>query len=340
MRAMGFRPFAVGETITAAFTSISVYEARGISLQSEVPQIESGSVMGGSYTLGLGSKLNEACFALAGDVYVGDESAWMKEVRASGPFLLIQVGPTIMHTITSGQIKAETDGSVTTYESFTAAALELAEIEATVLPRLVTSLTCSLVAPEHYLELRKLDRSSLGRMTTGQALRDTRILASASGYSSRQILPELAAASLRATTMLAPRLSSKAARFFSLGTTEEDELKKFLYFFLALEVETHAVFSQIDHPQAISMMLDPNSKPLPATISLLQRQADQLRNLFDRFVWNAACAWGTISEADVQQFKELKAIRDNIAHGTISGPPSGTAVLAQRLTRKVLAQHP
>lgn len=45
-----------------------------------------------------------------------------------------------------------------------------------------------------------------------------------------------------------------------------------------------------------------------------------------------------ITDTDVDQFKRLKATRDDIAHGTIAGPPGGSAQLVQQLARKVLRQ--
>lgn len=147
---------------------------------------------------------------------------------------------------------------------------------------------------------------------------------------------EVLMAGLQSTVALAPRINIKAARFFVLGMAEDDDLKKFLYFFLALEVETHAAFGHIDHARALQQLLDPASTPLPAALALLKRQADQIRNLFDRFVWNAACAWSGITEADVQQFKQLKTARDDIAHGKLTVPPGGYAHQAQQLARKVL----
>jgi hypothetical protein len=135
---------------------------------------------------------------------------------------------------------------------------------------------------------------------------------------------------------LAPRVNLKAARFFALGMAEEVEMKKFLYFFLALEIETHAVFGRIDHSLAVKQLLDPAFNQLPSALALLKRQADQMRNLFDRFVWSAACAWANITEEDIQHFSLLKGARDGIAHGTLTEPPAGYALQAQQLARKVL----
>jgi hypothetical protein len=225
---------------------------------------------------------------------------------------------------------------LTTYESFPALRADLADLETAALPRLVTSLSCSLAAPDQYFELRKLDRIFVGRTDTGQTIHDIRFIVSASAIHAPVMLPEVLATRLQNTVTLAPRINIKAARFFTLGMAEDDDLKKFLYFFLALEVETHAVFRRVDHAQALQQLLDPASPPLPAALALLTRQTDQMRNLFDRFVWNAACTWSGITEADVQQFKLLKSARDDIAHGTATEPPAGYARQAQQLAQKVL----
>ena len=336
MRAMGFRPLAADESITASFVSLSVYETRGIALQSSVPLMTAGLVAGVSYSIGIGASLNETCQALTGDGYVDDIDAWLKEKGTNGPFLLLQIGPTSGYTVTTGQVKTESDGSLTTYESFPTLRTDLAALEAVALPRLVASLSCSLAAPDQYLELRKLDRVSVGQTDNGHTVHDIRIVATGSGYGSRSTPPEELAAGLQESVALVPRINIKAARFFMLGLAEEVDLKKFLYFFLALEIETHAVFGSIDQGRALQQLLDPALTPLPAVLVLLKRQTDQIRNLFDRFVWNAACAWTGVTEADVQQFKQLKTARDDIAHGTLTEPPGGYSGQAQQLARKLL----
>jgi hypothetical protein len=338
MRSMGFRPFESGESIGATFRSIFIYEVRGLAFEPDTCEITVGTVEGANYHVGVGAKLNETCQALTGDTYIDDEAAWAKEKRCSGPFLIIVLGPTQVCTITKGQIKIEIDGSATTFDSFSTSRSELGSLEAAALPSLITSLACKLTDPNQYLELRRLDCSIVGRTTSGQVLRDIRLKMSGEAYVSRALAPNALLDGLKGVVALAPRLNGKAARFFALGMAEEDELKKFLYFFLALEVETHAVFAQIDQTQALRKLLDPASLPIPSVVALLCRQADQLRNLYDRFIWCAACAWTGISDADVDQFKRLKATRDEIAHGRIAEPPGGSAQLVQQLARKVLRQ--
>lgn len=336
MRTTGFRPLQTGESIEASFTSVSVYEARGVTLQPGTIKLTDGAVDGVNYRIGVGAGLNDTCMALKNDVYVDDEDKWKKERKCSGPFVLIELGPTHVYAITAGHVKTENDGSATTFESFPNLTSDLAALEAAALPQIVTSLTCLLGEPNRQVELRKIDRVSTGQTKTGQALRDIRFQFSGTAYVSQGLPDSQLATNLRAVPTLAAKLNAKAARFFALGLGEDDELKQFLYFFLALEVETHAVFARIDHGTAVETLVG-HTVPLQlATVALLQRQANQLRTLFDRFVWCATCVWPDIDDDDVELFRKLKAARDGIAHGSFSEPPQGYGRLAQTLARKVL----
>ena len=293
-------------------------------------------IAGVNYRVAVGATLNETCMALTSDVYVENEDEWRKHKACVGSFVLIQIGPTQSYTITEGQTKTEMDGSVTTFDSFPGLKNDLAALEAAALPPLLTSLSGLLCAQDRRLELRRIDRTSEGRTDAGRLIHDISFQASGTAHVTQGISEQQLKTGLQAAAILVPQLNPKAARFFALGLGEDDELKKFLYFFLTLEVQTHAAFARIDHAGAFQKLLDPASPSNPSVVALLQRQADQLRNLFDRFVWCTACAWSGIDDADVEQFKRLKSARDDIAHGSVHAPPSGYARLAEQLALKVL----
>lgn len=145
-------------------------------------------------------------------------------------------------------------------------------------------------------------------------------------------------AGLAATVTLAQKLNVKVARFFKLALYEEDDLKRFLYFFLALVVQTHATFGALDHSCLISSLIPPTTVAGQSAVGLLQRHTDNMRNLRDRFIWCALCAWTSIADSDVAEFKRLKDIRDAIAHGIIDAPLTEAVRAVEMLTIKVLLQ--
>lgn len=336
MMAMGFESFASGRSLTASFMCTHVYEPRGLTIPTNVTCHTYGVVAGVNYRLAVSGSVNDGSRSLNGDSYVEDEDKWKKDKKCSGPFVLIELGPTPEYTIKAGYLKTEEDGSVTTYESFPSLRTDLAAMERSALPLLVTSLNCTLGAPDVNLELKKIDRASWGRTPTGQTVHDIRLEVTGSATVSRGLPEAQLHQNLVDSTALATKLNGKAAKFFALGLGEVDELKRFLYFFLALEIETHASFGRVDHAAAVQSLLDPSSAPRPTTTALLGGQVTQLRGLLDRFTWCSATCWQGVSDADIDTFKQLKTARDDIAHGSSAKPPEGYSTMAQRLAQQVL----
>ena len=337
MQAMGFREFTDDKALAASFSSVTVYEVRGIDLSCGSKQVLDSAVVNTSYRLAFSASVNEGCFALMGDTFTDDEDEWSKEKKCQGPFVLLLVGPTAEHTCNAGHVLVEGDGRLTTYDCFPQAKADLALLELKVIASVVSALTCVLNEHGQYVALRKIERASFGRSSSGTVVRDIRMELRAESHTAYK-LPQLALAEkLQAAAALASAINQKASRFFALGLAEKDQLKRFLYFFLALEIETHATFGRIDHADALKKMLDGTSTNSQSTRRLLQTQVHQLKNLYDRFVWCAACVWIKLDESDISQFKVLKGARDDIAHGSASEPPPGFARQTELLAHKILS---
>ena len=161
----------------------------------------------------------------------------------------------------------------------------------------------------------------------GTIVHDIRIDVSGELTVSRPLLETQAIEVLATAVERTPTLNHSAAKYFALGIAEDDQLKRFLYFFLSLEVETHAVFSQIDHATSLGNQIfrDGVSVPRPSTAELITRDVSKWVNLFDRFVWCTTCSWPNLVDDDVTLFKNLKKARDAIAHGRASEPPADFA---------------
>jgi hypothetical protein len=116
---------------------------------------------------------------------------------------------------------------------------------------------------------------------------------------------------------------------------EQDSLKSFLYYFLAIEIETHAAFGSIDHSTSIDRTLSIDDRVRASAKALFERQREHWTNLRDRFVWCAVCLWSQATDTDIQDFVRLKKVRDEIAHGTLHVPPAGAVDQAKRLAIKL-----
>lgn len=336
MEAMGFREVVAQGAIIASFMSVTVYEARGITVPEGFAQALKARVAGADFRIAIARSVNEGCKSLTGDDFDESEPEWRKRVKSNGPFLLIAVGPTDFVECSAGRLMRHEDGSVTTYDCFPHLRTALRAIEDRVLPPALAAATCALNEPDRYVALRKLERASSARCSDGTSLHDIRIDVKAEAYVSRSLDDATLSNKLADVVARAPKLNQRAARFFALGLAEDDQLKRFLYFFLALEVETHAVFGRIDHQAHTARLLSGATSPSTATMNLIGIQVAALTNLFDRFAWCSTCTWTDLTDADIALFKELKSARDAIAHGRASEPPAGSARSAEGLARKLL----
>ena len=333
---MGFREVIAQGAVVASFMSVTVYEARGIVVPDGFSHAVQARVAGSDYRIAIAQSVDAGCLALIGDNFVESEAEWRNRVKSNGPFVLIAVGPTDFVECIAGRLMRCEDGSITTYDSFPHVREALCALEQRVIPPALVAMTCALSEPDCYVAFRKLERASPGRCPDGSQVHDIRIDVKAEAYVSRPLDGTVLAGKLFDAITKAPKLNQRAARFFALGVSEDDQLKKFLYFFLALEVETHAVFGRIDHQSQTARLLTGSFPPSATTLSLLGSQVAALGNLFDRFDWCAACTWTDLAETDIALFKELKSARDAIAHGKASEPPTGFARSAEVLARKIL----
>lgn len=338
LEAMGFREVISRGALTASFVSVTVYEARGINVADGFAEAQQARVAGTEYRVAISHNVNMGCRALIGDDFVESETDWRAEVKSGGPFVLIAVGPTKFIECEAGRMMQSKDGGTTTYDSFPGVREELRSLEQRVLPPIVAALTLALNEPDRYVTLRKLARASAGRCPDGTSIHDIRLDVRAEAFVSRMLDEATVKGKLALSVAKAPKLHQRAAQYFALGIAEDDPLKKFLYFFLSLEVETHAVFGRIDHKARTALLVSSGGSgpPLRSTVDLITLQFTSLDNLFDRFVWCATSVWTHLIDEDVVLFKKLKNARDAIAHGRASEPPTGFARSAELLAHRVL----
>lgn len=338
LEAMGFREVIDKGALAASFMSVTVYEAKGLSLPVGFAQARQARVAGTEYRIALSTEVNSGCQKLIGDDFFGPEADGLKEFKAMGPFVLIGAGPTDFTECEAGRMRREADGSITTYDCFPHVREIVKSLEERVLPPVLASLTLAFNAPGHYIALRKVTRASVGRSVDCSTIHDIRANLQAELTVSRGVDSDEASAALDASIKKAPKLNAKAATYFALGVSENVQLKRFLYFFLSLEIATHAVFKRIDHRAKVFSLVacTQSDQPMARTAELLASDVADWSNLFARFVWCANCVWTHLVNDDVILFKKLKSVRDAIAHGDVAEPPVGFAREAELLAHRVL----
>lgn len=315
LEAMGFKPLATTERIEARFHSYHLYAIEGIGIDEDVAHSTTGSVDGLPYAVAIGGSLKAIARVTGVLITNGDEEKWAKERKCAPPYVSIKVGPTSQHSASVAHTQ-EHGATIETYDAFPAAREELRSLESRVLPPVLTSLHCTLGTESlPVISFRRVHHFSLGLTPSGRAISDYRIEGSgASGYAVPMKENALEAALLESAS-LAERANLKAAGFLRLAMEEDDLLKQFLFYFLAIEITVHATFKELRLPDAWS-------------------------GLADRFVQCAASAWPQVTDEDIARFRNLKTTRDDIAHGGIASPPFEAVWAAKKLATKLQRSPP
>lgn len=334
---MGFQAIPEGSPITARFSSITAFEIRGITLNSQTTKCIHGKTANVEYGIAISSSLNDACEALMNEKYVDDECEWRREHKCLGPFALISIGPTPEFVCSTGWFKEEQDGSLTTDDSFRDCRKELRDQEGRALPCILSSLACVFNEDGRSISFRRLYQSSVGKTSAGQVVHDLQVELKCEMYVSHDFPACKLEEKLIKSVEFAESISPKVSNLFSLGLTEKDEFKKFIYFFLALEVATNAIFEKIENHE--KNKIHPVGHPsVSRSVDPPKRHKRKKPGLMDKFIQCRKVVWTQLLDDDIEQFKKLKKVRNKIAHGSSYEPPDGYAHLAEQLARKILRQ--
>lgn len=327
---MGFKALLEGATITARFHALHVLAIRGITLDSATSAHAEGVAHGVPYSIAIGPSVNLTTRQLMDEDFTDDEPTWTKEHSCSPPYAVIHFGPTEPHTCATGYAQ-ERDEAILTYDAFAVAREELRAAAEKALPSLTAALACTYSSSGHEIQVSNVDSAVFGLTETGKSIHDVCLRMSATAFASTRLDPKALANGVAQTTVLAASMNSKVARFYSLALEERDLLKRFLYFFLSIEVQTHAAFAAIDHPGAFESLVIADDRTRDVVLPFLNEQRAQWRTLKERFVWCVVCRWTHLSRKDVEDFIRLKRVRDSIAHGELASPSSVDVVSVARL---------
>lgn len=332
--AMGFTPIPVDGPVSAAFHALHVFSVQGFTVSGEPVVVKDGRAAGVDYTIGCGASVNAVCQALLGQQFTEDEAEWAQTRRANAPYLVVHLGPTAIHTATQGFVRNE-DGDIISYDTFGLAHEDLHRLEARVLPPVEMALSVAFSGVTPPIRILPSDVARFGLTVEGVTVHDFRITGSGTLSVSRPLEVTQLESLLNCAAALSAGVNKRVATFFQLGRRDDDELKRFLYFFLAMEVETHRMFKTVSRRDHLRNVATYDARIGAAAETLLEHKADNWVNLADLFVWCVASVWKHLGAEDVREFQRLKKIRDDIAHGNIAEPPTGSAAAAEVLATKL-----
>ncbi len=310
---MGFVQIPNGTKIEARFKSLNIYEIRGIVLNNKLPFLP-GNIKQETDVLSvsIGDSVNAVCQALIGDVFTEDENKWRQNNKTNPPYLLVLTTVPESVSCNSGYWKHE-DGKIFTYDCFTNAREALKKFEKERVATFVTSLSAGLSATGHPVAFIPIEREAFGITMDNKTLHDFRDIGTGELTVSTAITTDILTSGIEAAFSACLELHPNVGYFFDLATREKDVLKKFLYYYLVIEIHTHNEFKKIDYSLSFENLKVSERIGSSAVQFFVTYQ--EAKNLSQRFIWCLLLRWVEVSEKDFIQFREIKGFRDHIYHG-------------------------
>ena len=246
---------------------------------------------------------------------------------------MIHFGPTSSHSATKGYAKVD-GNTIVTYDSFTTARDELRELEAKALPSIEMALACAFSIPPNTVRFMFVDRTSFGVTPENQTVHDIVVTGNAEGFVSSPLTGDEINSGIQQVMKLANLVDPRVSQFFQLGLRDKDNLKRFLYYFLAIEIDVHKCFRKTPAGQHVANGATFDTR-VSSSLAKLIEVRDNWTGLADRFIWCVVSAWKHLCDDDIAEFKRLKKVRDDIAHGNISTPAQSDVAAVEKLARKI-----
>lgn len=333
---MGYQKIPEDFNIEGKFYAAHVYEVRGFTLNEQALEPVEGCVGGIPYKICFGAGVNDTFQRLCGDDFVDDEIRWKDERKCTPPYLVIFIKTKKSYKSTGRYFK-EVNDSFETYNCFPEAKDTLREYASTVLPPVLSAMACTFASTDHPVSFVPLDKCVFGLTADGKTIKDILVAISGSAYTSLQFQKNQVESLTSKAVTKAEQINRKVAQFFNLGLYEPDLLKKFLFFFLSIEVQIHLTFKEIEKITAPADIPERIQASAGALLAKKDKEGkeDNRRALKDRLTWCALIFWTSLTDEDIEIFSRLKGTRDDIAHGSLAVPPPAQVVEVQTFATKL-----
>lgn len=330
---MGYARLETPGDFSATFFVLHLYSVRGF-MSPHDPMVFSSEIQQGVFaTIGFGGQYNELSRLVTGDDLTDDESQF-PALASHSSLLMIQLGPSSAQDAVPGYYK-KSDGKILFEEKmFERAIAEIKAISAQILPPIIRSISIQ-IAPSHDLYFNEIRKITYGRTSRGEiAIRAPR--ASASMESIAGLSKEsLEVALSLAISQLNPA-ESMESYWFALGLKEVDCVKRFLFFYLAIEAAVNKAFDVV-WPRFLSGQLGRSIDAEDLCVLNQLAKEKGRNNIVMKFHIARSVLPSNLPEAETEAFREIHRARVDLAHGKVKELPSQeTATAAFRLASRVL----
>lgn len=331
---MGLNRYSPKKAIDAFYFRIELFRIEGLSVKTSVVRPAYCVIGGVNVHIAIGASANALAQCLGRDNFVENEDELLKEYKSPGPYCMILVGPSNVLQHHFEYCKEDTK-EIIVYDELRTMSSVLDIVKKRIVPNILASLSITFNSGDHYVKFHPVTRVLYGETLDGKIIKPFSVTGSATLSVNRDMDESEIAETLVCTASYAVNINDKTADFFALALSETDALKRFLYFYMSIEIEIHRTFKKSDHKEHLARIIT-----YPDIIKTnLERLFGEHRNTWtnplERFVWCSICAWKGMEDADVDAFKRVKKTRDEISHGERSIPQPSIVKDVEILARKI-----
>lgn len=313
---MGFSEHPESDSLEVHFGIIRAYSLQGVTFKPDSTPLHSDVIpFGDNCIVAISNSINEACQLLTGDDFIdGDEAEWIKNNKATPPFVLIHFKEYETRTLKGGY-RQEKDGNIFTYDAFPEGKEDIKKWEKESLPSIFTSLIVHFSTLDRPASLVHVKRTIFGTTTTGATLFDLKLTGSANLIVSSGKAANEINGCLTSSSALSEKLQYKSSRHLYSAFNESDRLKQFMSYFLFLERHTHSQFKLLSYENDAHVAFNTPERVSETMKVFFESRFNDSKNLAQRFHWCSILAWHQLNDQDVRDFLDVKKIRDKLTHG-------------------------
>lgn len=336
--AIGYRTIVAKASIRAKFNVINLYKILGLQLDSPLCEARHERISGCSCVIAISNNAESAIQLLIGKDWT-DLSLQLPILTADqAPILGILVQAEEYEQCDAGRKDASSIALLQTNKCFAGTIKDIRASADRVTPQIAAGIVAAVSDEQVHATVVEIGTIIYGRTDSGQLVTEHNPELKFSASSVRRVESQKLISDLDLSVDYIRRLRPKTSRLFLNALVEADGLKRFLYFFFSMEVEINDRFKQIDSGQIIEDLLSKATTPsVLAIVQTLKCDARAKHNsLVEKLLWCSTSIWPHVDDATIENFRKLKKIRDDIAHGNISQIPEAAAAQAESLARKLI----
>jgi hypothetical protein len=333
---MGFTEIPAATKLEVYFYSALVYHVEGIVIKDLLPASPIDIIYKyDEFSFALGNSINAISNTLCGSDFVDNEEKWVKEKKVNSPYFIILFRIKDPFLCKGGYWKKENE-IISTYNSFPEAKNALKEVEHKVIPSLLSCLTIKLTEIYNPIRFKMISHEVYGKTTAGENLHDYKTSMTVKVVTAIDVSTSAIKSKINESMNLYQRFNPKIASLFHSAMQDDDRFKKFLNLFQAIEIHTHQTFKNIDFNSCLSQIHNIPDRIKKIGVDFFVKREAESKNLTQRFIWCALLVWKNLEDNDIEDFKKIKKIRDEIAHGEKIPESTFPISKAEKLLLKII----